>query len=80
MEIIEDKRVGELWQCASADGCGNFSKGEIQRLIRKLVDQRAVILAMKMYGTKNIAQADVDAHIPDAAREFGIDPATWSEK
>ena len=65
---MTDKEVGELWQ-----GCGNFSKAEVQRLIRKLVEERV------WFNTNLDEHADrsFPQHLNDALKAFGIDPSNF---
>jgi hypothetical protein len=71
-KVMEDSEVGELWRRARK---GLLASGKdeyvTEKLIRKLVEERAQRLAPGPH---------FQGFIPQALREFNIDPATWPKE
>ena len=72
---MTDEEVGELWDIYRKFGIEwpRSDGGEVVRLIRKLVEERAGIY-IEAHGCN-----DCGEHIGEALDDFGIDPATWKE-
>jgi hypothetical protein len=76
---MTDKEVGELWRVIQGYPFKSDTRARVIMnsgfhasmvcLIRKLVQDRAAIHAMK---THSLAQADIDARVPDALRDFDM--------
>lgn len=77
---MTDKEVGELWQCSSDFGCGNFSKNEVQRLIRKLVEERANYHHSLLYRAQIFHSKYHSCPCEkESLRDFGIPEDSWQE-
>jgi len=67
---MTDKEVGELWTSLAG-----LEWPYVQKLIRKLVEERANYIQQVLESSQNAKD-----FIPAALRQFGIDPKTWKRE
>lgn len=72
---MQDKQVGELWSKATHK---DVPMPIVQQLIRKLVEERAQVIATTSCDYDGCKHEDwKTSHTPEALRDFGIDPKEY---
>lgn len=74
---MTDKEVGEMWRKHQAQLPYSFSSGEVLSVIRKLVEERAKIIARDAIMLRGEREPDLQRSVDAALRYFGIDPKEW---
>jgi hypothetical protein len=76
--IMTDKELGKLW--ADTNYMETGYSGLVVSLIRKLVEERKVLLLTRHARGAMWTDKEEEAAEKLALCDFGIDPATWGEK
>lgn len=76
--IMEDKEIGELWKWVTAGEAAYISPEEGQELIRKLVEESALLSQSAcIFDNHDDQPCSLPYHRGLVLNRFGIDPETW---